>query len=293
MDSVAAVCRRLAATGRESERMSAKTLSWVLLVVAALGAVLLFNYWASYQPLSTLVYAGVVTALFGLANLALPFRFLGIGKRVVGAIVLASGVGLALTALLWPASTVRIAQSRTRLDDIMPEYHFYETHSTRVHARPEHVMQAVRESTFRDMKSLSTLLKIRAAALRIHGTGVLPQDRRILDAFSAPGMLLGASDHEVLKCWIANLRAQRLAEVRTLQEFKEYREPGGIKMAFNFLVEDAGEGWCTLSTDTRVLALDDLTRSGMARYWRFIVPGSGLLRRQWLDGIKRRAESAP
>jgi hypothetical protein len=174
----------------------------------------------------------------------------------------------------------------------MPEYQFYERHSARVHARPEQVMQAVRESTFRDMKSLSTLLKIRAAALHIQDAGVLPEDRRILDAFSAPGMLVGDSDHEVLKCWIANLRAQRLAEVRTLQEFKDYREPGGIKMAFNFHVEDAGEGWCSLSTDTRVLALDEPTRSGMARYWRFIVPGSGLLRRQWLDGIKRRAESA-
>jgi hypothetical protein len=49
-------------------------------------------------------------------------------------------------------------------------------------------------------------------------------------------------------------------------------------------------GGSTISTETRVLATDDLTRRGMARYWRLIVPGSGLLRRQWLDGIKRRAE---
>jgi hypothetical protein len=272
--------------------MSVKALSWVLLAAAAVGAVLLFDYWASYQLLSMLVYAGVVAALFGLANLAVPFRFLGIDKRVVGAVVLAGGAALAGAALLWPASTVRIAQPRTRLDDVMPEYQFYEKHSTRVHGRPEQVMQAVRESTFRDMKSLSTLLKIRAAALRIRDTDALPQDRRILDAFSAPGMLVGDSDHEVLKCWIANLRAQRLADVRTLQEFKDYREPGGIKMAFNLHVEDAGQGWCTLSTDTRVLALDERTRSGMARYWRLIVPGSGLLRRQWLDGIKSRAEGA-
>ncbi len=273
-------------------RVSVQTLSWFLVAAAALGAVLLFHYWASYQLLSTLVYAGAITALFGLANLAVPFRFLGIGKRIVGAVVLVGGVGLAAAALLWPASTVRVAQSRTRLDEIMPEYHFYESHSTRVHARPEQVMQAVRESTFRDMKSLSTLLKIRAAALRTRDTDVLPQDRRILDAFSAPGMLVGDGDDEVVKCWIANLRAQRLAEVRTLQEFKDYREPAGIKMAFNLHVEDAGEGWCTLSTDTRVLALDEATRRGMARYWRLIVPGSGLLRRQWLDGIKTRAESA-
>jgi hypothetical protein len=64
-------------------------------------------------------------------------------------------------------------------------------------------------------------------------------------------------------------------------------------MAFDFNVEDAGGGWSTLSTETRVLATDDATRRGMGRYWRLIVPGSGLLRRQWLDGIKRRAEGSP
>jgi hypothetical protein len=75
-----------------------------------------------------------------------------------------------------------------------------------------------------------------------------------------------------------------------LQEFADYREQGAIKMAFDFYVEDAGGGWSTISTETRVLAIDDSTRRGMARYWRLIVPGSGLLRRQWLDGIRRRAE---
>ena len=46
-------------------------------------AILLFNYWASCQLLATFVYAGIVTALLGLANLALPFRFLGIRKRAI------------------------------------------------------------------------------------------------------------------------------------------------------------------------------------------------------------------
>jgi hypothetical protein len=79
--------------------------------------------------------------------------------------------------------------------------------------------------------------------------------------------------------------------VRTLQEFADYREPGAIKMAFDFNVEDAGGGWSTISTQTRVLALDDATRRGMGRYWRLIVPGSGMLRLQWLQGIKKRAEN--
>jgi hypothetical protein len=271
--------------------MSVKTLSWILLGAITLAAVLLFNYWASYQLLSTLAYAGLVAALFGLANLALPFRFLGIRKRALGALILAGGVALTLAALSWPASMIRVAQSSTRLDEVMPAYQFFERHSTRIHARPELVMQAVRESTFGDMKSLITLLKIRGSALRIHDTGVFSQDKRILDAFSASGYASGGSEHEIVMCGGANVRMKHSLKVRTLQECADYREQGAVKMAYDFNVEDAGGGWSTLSTETRVLALDDSTRRGMARYWRLIVPGSGLLRRQWLDGIKRRAES--
>ena len=273
--------------------MSFKAVAWTLLGAMALAAVLLLNYWASYQPLSTLAYSGIVLSLCGLANLALPFRFLGIRKRAVGALILAGGVGLAIAALLWPAPIIRVAQHRTLLDDIMPEYQFSERHSARIHAPPEQVMQAVRESTFGDMKSLVTLLKIRGAVLRIHDTGGFLQDKRVLDAFSASGYLSGGSEHEIVMCGGANVRAKRRLEARTLQEFADDREQGGVKIAYDFNVEDAGGGWSTISAETRVVALDDFTRRGMGRYWRLIVPGSGLLRLQWLEGIKKRAESMP
>lgn len=273
--------------------MSFKAVAWTLLAAVAFTAVLLFNYWAAYQPLSTLAYSGIVLALCGLANLAIPFRFLGIRKRAVGAFILAGGVGLTMAALLWPAPMTRVAQHRTVLDDIMPEYQFYARHSARIHARPEQVMQAVRQSTFGDMKSLVTLLKIRGAVLRIQDTGVFLQDKRVLDAFSESGYVSGGSDHEIVMCGGANMREKRSLPVRTLQEFADYRQQGAVKMAYDFNVEDAGGGWSTISTETRVLALDDSTRRGMGRYWRLIVPGSGLLRLQWLEGIKKRAETMP
>lgn len=274
--------------------MRFKSVAWTLLAALALAAVLLFNYWAAFQPLSTLVYAGIVLALAGLANLAIPFRFLGIRKRFIGAVVLAGGVILSYGALHWPAPTVRIGQSRNQLDNIMPEYQFCERHSARVHARPEQVMQAIRQSTFGDLKSLATLLKIRAAVLRApyRDDGGL-QAKRVLDSFAEAGYLPGSTEHEIAMFGVWDARLNRRPEVRTLQEYADYREPGAVKMAYDFSVEDAGGGWSTLSTETRVLATDDATRRGMGRYWRLIVPGSGLLRLQWLDGIKNRAESMP
>ncbi len=273
--------------------MSFKAASWLLIVAIAFTAVILLNYWGSYQPLSTLVYTGIVLALCGLANVALPFRFLGIRKRWMGALLLLSGAGLAAAALFWPAPTVRVAQPRTMLDNVVPEYQFSERHSQRVRATPQQALQAVQQSTFGDMRSLGTLLKIRAAALRIHDTGESLQDKRVLDAFSSSGYLSAGSEREVVMVGVANVRAGGPVKLQTLQQIADYREPGGIKIGYDFRVDDVEDGWCTISTETRVMATDDATRRGMGRYWRLIVPGSGLLRRQWLDGIKRRAETAP
>ena len=176
----------------------------------------------------------------------------------------------------------------------MPEYQGFERHSARIHSRPDRVMQAVRESTFSDMKSLVTLLEIRRAVLRLPADKFREwQDKRVLDAFSASGYLSDGSEHEIVLFGVWNARTNRRPDVHTVQEFADYREPGGVKIAYAFNVEEAREGWSKITTETRVGATDDLTRRGLSRYWRFIVPGSGLLRLQWLEGIKRRAESMP
>ncbi len=46
-----------------------------------------------------------------------------------------------------------------------------------------------------------------------------------------------------------------------------------------------------LTTETRVFATDSRARRRFAVYWRVIYPGSALIRRSWLDAIKRRAEN--
>ncbi len=274
--------------------MSLKAASWTLLIAMALGAILLFNYWAPYQFLSLLAYSGIVLALCGLANLLLPFRFLGVRKRAVGAFILAGGVVLTLVGLRLPDPTIHIAQHRSRLDDILPEYQGSERHSVRIHARPEQVMQGVRQSTMGDLRSLDTLLRVRAAVLRIpfQSTREL-RDKRMIDSFLASGYLFDESEHEIVIFTVGNVRAIPRPEVHTLQEFADYREPGAVKTAFDFRAEEAGEGWSTLTTETRVVGLDDISSGPGTRYWRLILPGSGLLRRQWLEGIKKRTESMP
>ena len=272
--------------------MKVKTLGWFVLFAIVLGAVLLFNYSASFEPLSLMTYSGFVLALVGLSSLAIPFRFLGVHKRSAGALIFAGGVVLAIAALLWPAPVIRVAQHKSRLDDIMPEYEFSEKHSVSTRARPEQVLQAAREATWGDLSSLNTLMKIRGAVLRapFHATGYFAPDKRVLDVFAASGYLTESSGHELVVFGAANTRLRRGTGVHSAQEFVDYREQGAVKIAFDFTAEDAGGGWTTITTETRMMVHSDSTR-GAAIYWRLIVPGSGLLRREWLDGIKRRAES--
>jgi hypothetical protein len=66
--------------------------------------------------------------------------------------------------------------------------------------------------------------------------------------------------------------------------------PGPVKIAINFLVEDEGDGWSRVRTETRVFATSPRARRAFAVYWRLIYPGSALIRRMWLDAIGRRAE---
>jgi hypothetical protein len=48
----------------------------------------------------------------------------------------------------------------------------------------------------------------------------------------------------------------------------------------------------SLTTETRVHVPDPVSRRKFVRYWRFVRPFSGLIRRQVLQAAKRRAESA-
>ena len=136
-----------------------------------------------------------------------------------------------------------------------------------------------------------TLLKVRGAFLRAPDNGAFLRDKRILEAFAESGYLSGNEEREIVTCGAWNARANRRPDISTLRQFADYREPGAVKMAYDFTVADAGAGWTHIVTETRIQVLDDPTRRGLARYWRLIVPGSGLLRRQWLDGIRRRAEN--
>jgi hypothetical protein len=71
---------------------------------------------------------------------------------------------------------------------------------------------------------------------------------------------------------------------------RAFRAPGWIKCGLDFTLEAHGDG-TVLRTETRVEATDPATRRRFALYWLLIRAGSGLIRREMLRTVGRRAEA--
>ena len=64
--------------------------------------------------------------------------------------------------------------------------------------------------------------------------------------------------------------------------------PGTIKAAIDFRAEPQAGG-SRLSTETRVLAMDDRARRAFRIYWLAVGPFSALIRRRWLKAVSSAA----
>ena len=157
-------------------------------------------------------------------------------------------------------------------------------------------MEAVRQVTFAELGVMKTLGRIRNIAMgRFSADAPLPA-QPILGLISArrTGFFPLADDEREFIFGMAGQPWNTAARPVHLQpeEFAAWMPPGNVKIASNVRVEDAGNGWSRVVTETRVLATDESARRTMARYWRLIYPGSGMIRQSMLTAIKARAEQA-
>lgn len=274
------------------------TRAWLVRAFAVLAAfsagVLLLRSMAPLQAPTVLAYSGLTVILFGGACLIRPLKFAGVAGRGEAAFAVLAGVVVLAAALLWPVEKHRSTGS-TQLDALLPEYDFGEVHVIAIHSTPDRVMRAVRQITFADIRTLRTLGRIRSAAMGHFSEPAAPvSEAAIVDliARGATGFFpLASTEREYVfglagQPWNNAARPVRL----TPETFRAWHAAGHIKVAANFRVEDLGNGWSKLSTETRVLATDDEARRTMARYWRLIYPGSGLIRKSMLAAVRERVE---
>jgi hypothetical protein len=241
------------------------------------------------------VYFGLIALFLGIVSLVKPLVFLRIRNRRQASFVVSLGLLLAVVGLVLPAKEVHVVEARTQLDQFAPVYQFNEVHSIQVAASREQVYRAIKDVTADEIRLFRTLTWIRRCG-REDAESILnpPEHIPILEVATRTGFLLLAEEpnHEiVVGTGVATPPGFQPKRRPTPEEFKAVRQPGFALATMNFLVEDAGAGVFTVTTETRVYATDPSTRRRFAVYWRVIYPGSALIRRMWLQAVKHRAEA--
>lgn len=265
-----------------------RRLALFVLTAGLLGAALHF---IAFEPASYALYCGLIAAAIAGVCVIRPLRWLGLGTRQRAGVVVALGLSTALAGLFWPSGRAE-STGITLLDDWLRESDFRESHSVTVRASTEDVYRALRAVTFGDLRVYGLLMGIRGAVLRQPPNPSL-DNMPILEAMSRPRsgfVLLGEQPGREIVFGMAmragDLKGRRL----TPGEFQQLAQPGWVRVAFNIRVEAVGEVRTQVSTETRILGCDTDSARVFGRYWRFVYPGSALLRHLWLEAIAARAE---
>jgi hypothetical protein len=181
------------------------------------------------------------------------------------------------------------------LDDLLPAPHFRERHERRIAAPPAAVWQALHELRLGDLALSRALMGIRLLPARLLGRE--RPSRMVSGRFleHGPVPVLAADPDRavvaggVLQPW--RLTGGEEPPALDAPGLHAFAEPGWVKVGFDLLIEPAGAG-TRLTTETRVTATDLRTRARFGLYWLAIRCGSGLIRRDMLRAVARRAEAA-
>ena len=179
------------------------------------------------------------------------------------------------------------------LDELLPAPHFRERHERRIAAPPAKVWPVLQDLRLRDVALSRVLMWIRLIPVRLAGH---PETQRMVAGrFLEEGPVpVLAQEAEralvaggVMQPWkLSGGEDPPALDAAALQAFSA---PGWVKVGFDLVLEPDGGG-TRLTTETRVTATDARTRARFGLYWSVIRLGSGLIRRDMLRAVARRAE---
>ena len=242
-----------------------------------------------------LLYLGLVISFVGLVSILRPIGFLRVHSRPRGAIVLATGIALAVAGFILPAPEFRVSAAASRLDEFAPAYQFNESHSIHISAPADRVYAAIKQVGADEIFLFQTLTWIRRGGRRA-APGILnaPERQPLLAVATRTSFLLLAEEPNreiVIGTAVLVPPGWRFTTQPTAEDFKSLHAPGFALASMNFFLHPEAGNSCLLTTETRIYATDAASVAKFGRYWRVIYPGSALIRRMWLRAIKRRAEA--
>lgn len=172
------------------------------------------------------------------------------------------------------------------VDELLPYFDVESSHSIIIVAPIDRVYEAARRLDLSASLTIRLLFRLRgmpSSALNAQGLAQL-NFKPLLEA-SPRGFVLGLAG----QFWTpsGHLLDFEPATFATLQP------PGFARAIWSFDLVALSPTQCRLRTITRVCCTDEQARDSFRRYWRFVGPFSGLIRRRMLKLIKRAAEDRP
>lgn len=177
------------------------------------------------------------------------------------------------------------------LDDVLPDPEHVTRQARWIDAPPEVVWDELHAVRLSRLPVTVVLGAARFFPVLLSGRGVgHVQDRPFLDVLPVP---LLASDSPESVVFGGALQAWKLTggdDPPSLDAagLRDWAEPGWVKAALDFRVTPV-RGGTELSSETRVVATDGVTRQRFDRYWRLIRPGSSAIRWELLTAVELRA----
>ncbi|MEW6265816.1 MAG: hypothetical protein AB1641_22310 [Thermodesulfobacteriota bacterium] len=169
------------------------------------------------------------------------------------------------------------------IDEFLPDYEVNERHQIVVRAPLETAYAAARNLDMRESPIVRWLFRWRG----------LPKYSLTFEGMLKLGFILLADEQgrEIVfgligRFWTRSAGIQNL----TAAEFVRFAQPGFAKAVGNIAFDPLEDGRVRVTTETRVHGLDQASRRRFRLYWFVIAPFSGLIRKEWLRLIKKRAE---
>lgn len=168
------------------------------------------------------------------------------------------------------------------IDSFLPAYDFSETHDIRIRATAEKVFRALNEVDMRESPIVRWLVFLRG----ISTEKMTLREMRLFET-------LGVNKNRELLLGLAGRFWTLRGDLQKIDagNFREFNEKGFAKAVWNFSLDEA-DGETNLTTETRIACTDAESRRNFGFYWTFIQPFSGLIRKEMLKTIKRKAENA-
>ena len=169
------------------------------------------------------------------------------------------------------------------IDSFLPEYDFSETHDIKIRAEAAHVFHALNEVDFCESATVRWLFRLRG----------LPTEKTTLREMQKMRFeTLGEKENQEILIGLAGRFWTLMGDLKEVNSnnFREFNEKGFAKAVCNFSIDVSG-GETRLTTETRIKCLDAESRRSFRFYWAFIQPFSGLIRKEMLKTIKKKAES--